>query len=49
MKSDRWAVTLYAKNIGDSRGQVASYLLGGINRVSIIQPRTFGIAVSSSF
>jgi len=49
VKNDRWSVTLYAKNIGDSRGQVASYLLGGVNRVSIIQPRTFGIAIASSF
>lgn len=49
VKNDRWSVTLYAKNIGDSRGQVASYLLSGVNRVSIIQPRTFGIAVASTF
>jgi outer membrane receptor protein involved in Fe transport len=49
VKSDRWMLTLYAKNIGDTRGQVASYLLGGVNRVSIIQPRTFGVSLSSSF
>ena len=48
-RGDRVSVTLYAKNIGDSRGQVAAYLLGPATRVSIIQPRTFGVSVSSTF
>jgi outer membrane receptor protein involved in Fe transport len=48
-RGDRLSLTFYAKNVGDSRGQVAAYLLGPATRVSIIQPRTYGVALSSTF
>lgn len=49
VRDDRLSLTLYAKNVGDSRGQVAAYLLGPMTRVSIIQPRTYGVSISSTF
>jgi outer membrane receptor protein involved in Fe transport len=48
-RNDRWSITVFAKNLGDSHGQVASYLIGNEARVSVIQPRTFGVSLSSTF
>jgi len=50
VKDDRWAVMAYAKNLGDSRGEsAATTALGPVARVTIIQPRTFGVSLSHSF
>jgi outer membrane receptor protein involved in Fe transport len=49
VRNDRWSLTLYAKNIGDSRGQSADDNYIAVTRISIIQPRTFGVAVAASF
>lgn len=47
-RGDRVSVTFYAKNLGDSRGEGAAYLSGPMTRVSIIQPRTYGVSISAS-
>jgi iron complex outermembrane receptor protein len=49
LKHGRWSLTAYAKNVADSRGQSAAYLLAGEQRVSVIQPRTFGISLAATF
>jgi outer membrane receptor protein involved in Fe transport len=46
--NDRWTVMAYAKNITDDRGQTADLNLGP-TRVTVIQPRTFALSVSTNF
>jgi iron complex outermembrane receptor protein len=50
--NDRWRWTLYGKNLSDSRG-ISSYnssAAPGLNgSASIIQPRTFGVTLSTKF
>lgn len=43
------SLDLFLKNVGDENGQVAAYTLGPSTRVSVIQPRTFGISLSNRF
>jgi outer membrane receptor protein involved in Fe transport len=44
----RWSLMLFARNIGDERGQTADLNLG-LAKVAVIQPRTFAISLSTSF
>jgi iron complex outermembrane receptor protein len=50
--NDRWRWTLYGKNLSDSRG-ISSYNSSGApglnGSASIIQPRTFGVTLSTKF
>jgi outer membrane receptor protein involved in Fe transport len=48
-KTDRWTVTAYAKNVGDARGQVTAFNLGAVQEVALVQPRTFGLSLSTDF
>ena len=48
VNNDRWTLMFYAKNVGDSRGQLAD-LNVGLTRVSVIQPRTYAVSLSVSF
>jgi iron complex outermembrane receptor protein len=52
LDNDRWRWTLYAKNLSDSRG-ITSYGASGSPNLNgaaaIIQPRTFGITLSTKF
>jgi iron complex outermembrane recepter protein len=52
LDNDRWRWTLYAKNLSDSRG-ITSYAASGAPNlnggIAIIQPRTFGITLSTKF
>ncbi|NIJ39380.1 outer membrane receptor protein involved in Fe transport [Sphingopyxis panaciterrae] len=48
ISDDRWSFSIYAKNIGDERGQGADINLG-LTRVSVIQPRTFGVSAAVKF
>jgi outer membrane receptor protein involved in Fe transport len=46
----RWSFTLFAKNIGDDRGQTSDVNLGvGLTSVSVIQPRTYGASLAVRF
>ncbi len=49
--NDRWSFTVYAKNVGDGRGESADVTLPGtgLTSVSVIQPRTFGVSASGKF
>lgn len=47
--NDVWSLNFYVKNVGNTHGQVASYVLGGAERVAVIQPRTFSFALSTKF
>jgi outer membrane receptor protein involved in Fe transport len=49
IKTDRWSLTGYVKNLGDSRGQVSAAALGAVQEVAVIQPRTFGLSLSADF
>jgi iron complex outermembrane recepter protein len=49
VQRDRWTLTAYAKNVGDARGEVTAFPLGGIYSVSIIQPRTLGVSLAVDF
>jgi outer membrane receptor protein involved in Fe transport len=49
VSNDVWRLMVYAKNLGDARGQTADLNLGPFTRVSIIQPRTVGVSLSRSF
>jgi len=48
---DHWKVRLYARNLNDSRGYQTDLgpAGGGLENVSIIQPRTVGLAVDVSY
>ena len=50
--NDHYRVTVYAKNIGDSRG-VTNYISSGApglnGEVTVIQPRTIGVTLSGKF
>jgi outer membrane receptor protein involved in Fe transport len=52
LDNDRWRWTLYAKNLSDSRG-ISNYVSSGAFNLnggaSIIQPRTFGVTLSTKF
>jgi outer membrane receptor protein involved in Fe transport len=48
VNNDRWTLMFYAKNVGDSRGQSADLGIG-LTRVSIIQPRTYAVSLSTTF
>jgi outer membrane receptor protein involved in Fe transport len=48
VSSDRWTLMFYARNVGDSRGQTADLNIG-LTRVSIIQPRTYAVSLSTTF
>ena len=50
VSDDRWSLTLYAKNIGDARGQSTDVNPGtGLTAVSVLQPRTFGVSAAVKF
>lgn len=50
LSDDRFTLMLFAKNIGDARGQSADVNLGmGTTSVSVIQPRTFGLSLAANF
>lgn len=49
VRFDDISLDFFLKNIGNTNGQVAAYTLGPDARVSVIQPRTFGVSVSSRF
>jgi iron complex outermembrane recepter protein len=52
LESDRYRVSLYGKNLGDSRG-ITSYQSSGApdsgGEITVIQPRTVGVTVSAKF
>jgi outer membrane receptor protein involved in Fe transport len=52
LDNDHWRWTLYGKNLSDSRG-VTSYASSGApglnGEIAIIQPRTFGVTLSTKF
>jgi iron complex outermembrane receptor protein len=52
LDNDHWRWTLYAKNLNDSRG-VTSYAASGApglnGEIAVIQPRTFGVTLSTRF
>jgi outer membrane receptor protein involved in Fe transport len=52
LDSDHYRVTLYGKNLGDSRGitNYASAAAGApYSNVSVTQPLTFGLSLSAKF
>lgn len=49
LRLDSFSLDLFLKNVGDAHGQVAAYTLGPDTRVSVIQPRTLGVSLSSRF
>ena len=52
LDNDRYRVTLYGKNLSDSRG-ITNYVSQGApglnGDISVIQPRTFGVTLSAKF
>jgi outer membrane receptor protein involved in Fe transport len=52
LDNDHWRWTLYGKNLSDSRG-ITSYASSGApglnGEIAVIQPRTFGITLSTKF
>jgi iron complex outermembrane receptor protein len=52
LDNDRYRITLYGKNLGDSRG-VTSYVSSGTpgfnGEVTVTQPRTIGVTLSAKF
>jgi outer membrane receptor protein involved in Fe transport len=48
VSNDRWSLMLYAKNIGDDRGQVTDVNLG-LAKVAVIRPRTFAVSLATTF
>jgi iron complex outermembrane recepter protein len=52
LENDRYRVTLYGKNLGDSRG-ITSYVSSGApglaGDITVIQPRTIGVTLSAKF
>lgn len=47
-----WGVVdaqLYVRNLLDERGQLSAYYVAGLPRLAILQPRTIGISLSTSF
>ena len=52
LENDRYRVTLYGKNLGDSRG-ITSYVSSGApglaGDITVIQPRTVGVTLSAKF
>jgi iron complex outermembrane receptor protein len=52
LDNDHWRWTLYGKNLSDSRG-VTSYASSGApglnGEIGVIQPRTFGVTLSTKF
>ena len=49
VRRDRATLQLYVKNVGDTRGQVTPFNAGALQEVAIIQPRTFGVSLSTEF
>jgi outer membrane receptor protein involved in Fe transport len=49
VKRDRASLTFYVRNVGDERGQISAFNLGPLQEVAVIQPRTFGVSLSSAF
>jgi outer membrane receptor protein involved in Fe transport len=52
LDNDRYRVTLYAKNLGDTRGITSYGATGspGLNgAIAVIQPRTIGVTLSVKF
>jgi iron complex outermembrane receptor protein len=49
VNNDRWSLMVFAKNIGDDRGQSADLAFGSSTRVSVIQPRTFAVSLAATF
>jgi iron complex outermembrane recepter protein len=52
LENDRYRVTVYGKNLGDSRG-ITSYQSSGApglaGEITVIQPRTIGVTLSAKF
>jgi len=52
LENDRYSVTFYAKNLGDSRG-ITNYVSSGApglnGQIAVIQPRTLGVTLSAKF
>jgi outer membrane receptor protein involved in Fe transport len=48
VSNDRWTLMVYARNVGDSRGQTADLNIG-LTRVTLIQPRTYALSLSTTF
>jgi iron complex outermembrane receptor protein len=52
LENDRYRVTLYGKNLGDSRG-ITSYASSGApglaGDITVIQPRTIGVTLAAKF
>jgi iron complex outermembrane receptor protein len=49
VKYRQWALSAYAKNIADERGYIAAFPQGNVTSVSLTQPRTFGLTLSTEF
>jgi outer membrane receptor protein involved in Fe transport len=49
VSNDRLSFTLYLKNIGNDLGQTADVNFGTLTRVSVIQPRTLQLVISTTF
>jgi outer membrane receptor protein involved in Fe transport len=52
LENARYRVTVYGKNLGDSRG-ITSYVSGGApglaGELTVTQPRTIGVTLSAKF
>jgi iron complex outermembrane receptor protein len=52
LDNDHYRITLYGKNLGDSRG-ITSYTSSGApglqGTMGVIQPRTIGVTLSAKF
>lgn len=49
LQSDRYLLTLFARNVGDERGYISAFRFGSLQQVAIIQPRTVGISAAVNF
>jgi outer membrane receptor protein involved in Fe transport len=44
-----YALDIYVRNVGDTRAFLSNSGTGAIQRIAIIQPRTFGVSLSKTF
>ncbi len=49
LKDNRFTITLYAKNLSNSHGQLSGAPIDNVEWVSVIQPRTLGLSVAARF
>lgn len=49
VSNDRMTLQFYVKNVGNDLGQSADLNIGPFTRVAVVQPRTFGLSLSTEF